>query len=288
MNILLFVMSILMLLVMITYGRIESFKNDAFIQAQFEDYMENSERVYINETAIKHYRDTSATRLEKSEKAERKKSKASAKLSFNLFIDKEQRAENPLSLETHIHVAERLIELLYGDQLFYKELLAKRPNFVAEILSALIRESENSPKISKAEELATIDLKDPELNDAFTRMLKGAYEEPPKGKKEKRPYRLDSGYYSLLDFITVVPNKLKLRVYLASKQLLLAVYGNQLLVNDILRVRYQLYRDVIKNNMNADQASKEFKSLFGNLALPYVPADFLDFSVSKTNPNQYR
>lgn len=238
--------------------------------------------------AIKNYRGTPATRLAKAEKEKRELSKASSKLSFHIFINKQERSTNQSSLETHIHVAERLIELLYGNQLFYKELQLKRPNFVAEILSSLIRESDNFPKISQAKELATIDLKDPELNDAFTKMLKGAYEEPPPEEKEKRPYQLASGYYSLLDFITVVPNKLTLRVYLAPKQLLLAIFGNEALVNDILRVRYQLYTNLNNNIVDASQASDEFKGLFGNSSLPYVPSNFLDFSVSKTNPNLYR
>lgn len=287
MNVLLFVMSMLMLLVMITYGRLESFRNFAFVQVQFKEYMEHNEREFINQAAIDRYQTTPATRSEKSESDKREKSKASSKLSFNLFIDKEERDANQVQLETHLNVARSLIYYLYGDQDFYKELEAKRPNFVNEIFSALMTQSETLPKIKKVKELATIDLKDPELNDAFTRMLKGAYEKPPKDQ-EQRPTKLQTGYYSLLDFITVGKGKLQLRVFLASRQLLMAVFGNPATVDEIVRVRYQLYRNVVNKVLDANQATEEFKTLFGNSALPFVPEDFLDFGVSKTNPNPYR
>ncbi len=286
MNVLIFVMSMLMLLVMITYGRLESFRSYSFVQVKFKEYMEHSERDYINESAVNRYRSTVATRTEKTEKEQREKSKASAKLSFNLFVDKQERDANQQKMETHLNAARSLIGFLYGNQPFYQELEAKRPNFVTEMLSALIVQSETMPKISKVKELATVDLKDPELNDAFTRMLKGAYEEPPKGK-EKRPIRLEDGYYPLLDFITVGKGKLELRVFLASRQLLMAVYGNPALVDEIVRVRYQLYKNFKDKVIDKNQAGEEFKNAFGNSALPFIPENFLNFDVSKTNPNGY-
>lgn len=287
MNVLLFVMSMLMLLVMITYGRLESFRSFAFVQLQFKEYMEHTERDFINETAVDRYNKTAATRSEKTETEKREMNKASPKLSFNLFVDKEERDANQEQLETHLNVARSLIFYLYGDQEFYKELEARRPNFVNEILSALMTQTETLPKIKKVKELATVDLKDPELNDAFTRMLKGAYEEPPKDQ-EKRPMKLQTGYYSLLDFITVGKGKLQMRVFLASRQFLMAVFGNPATVDEIVRVRYKLYRSVRDKVMDAKQASEEFQTLFNNSALPFIPEEFLDFGVSKTNPNRYR
>lgn len=280
-------MSMLMLLVMITYGRLESFRSFAFVQVKFKEYMEHSERDFINEEAVARYNNTVATHSEKTEKEKREKNTASSKLSFNLFVDKEERDANQEQLETHLNVARSLIFYLYGDQEFYKELEVKRPNFVNEIFSALITQSETLPKIKKEKELATIDLKDPDLNDAFTRMLRGAYEEPSKGQ-EKRPMQLQTGYYSLLDFITVGKGKLKMRVFLASRQLLMAVFGNPAAVDEIVNMRYKLYRNVRNNVMDAKQATEEFQTLFGNSALPFIQEEFLDFGVSKTNPNPYR
>jgi hypothetical protein len=287
MNVLLFVMSMLMMLVLMTYGRLESFRNYSFVQVQFKAYMKRSERDYLNKAAIERYHDTHATKYEQKLKKERQDSKASSKLSFYLFVNNQERIKNQASFETQLSVVRNLILFLYGGQKYFVELAERRPNYIDEIFSALMEETVEPPKITKVKELATVDLQDPELNEAFTRMLKGAYEEPPAEQKEKRPLRLDQGYYSLLDFITL-ENKLKLRVYLASKQLLMAVYGNPALVEEILRVRYQLYRNVLKGLLEANAAAEEFKQQFGNAALPDVPVDFLDFGVSKTNPKSYQ
>lgn len=286
MNVLLFVMSMLMMLVLITYGRLENFRNYAFVQVQFKEYMEKAERAYINEEAVKRYKNTPATKSEKTENQSREKNAASSKLSFNLFVDKKERDGNQSQLEIQIAITRNLMQYLYEDQPFYKEMEAKRSNFLNEIIIALIRESETLPQLKKTKEIATIDLKDPELNDVFTRMLRGAYEKP--GPKEvKRPYKLNKGYYSLLDFITLDKNKLKLRVFLASKHLLVALYGSPQIVEDVLKTRYDLYRSVKDNVMDATSASTEFQQAFGNSQLPYVSPDLLDFGVSKTNPKGY-
>ncbi len=286
MNVLLFVMSMLMMLVLLTYGRLENFRNFAFVQVQFKEYMEEAERAYLNEQAVKRYKDTPATKNESSENQNRTKNKASAKLSFRLFVDKEQREKNLPQLETQIAITRQLMQYLYGDQPFYQEIEVRRPNFLNEIISALIRESESFPTLTKTKEIATIDLKDPELNEVFTRMLKGAYEKPGP-KKIQRPYKLENGYYSLLDFITLQKNKLNLRVFLASKHLLVALYGSPQIVDDIIKTRYTLFRNVDDNVLDANTASAEFQQTFGNSQLPYVPVDILDFGVSKTNPRGY-
>lgn len=281
-----FVMSMLMLLVLITYGRLENFRNFAFVQIQFKEYMEESERAYLNEEAKKRYQKTVATKSEKNENDNREKNPASSKLSFNLFVDKEERNNRQDQLETQINLARSLMIYLYGDQSFFKEMEEKRPNFLNEIFAALIRESEELPKLKKTKEIATIDLKDPDLNEVFTRMLKGAYEKPPP-KEEQRPLKLKEGYYSLLDFITVDKNKLKLRVFLLSRQLLAVTFGSPQVVEDIITTRNALYRNVKNNVLDANSASNEFKGLYGNSQQPFVPAEILDFGVSKTNPRKY-
>ena len=104
-----FVMSMLMLLVLITYGRLENFRNFAFVQIQFKEYMEESERAYLNEEAKKRYQKTVATKSEKNENDNREKNPASSKLSFNLFVDKEERNNRQDQLETQINLARSLM-----------------------------------------------------------------------------------------------------------------------------------------------------------------------------------
>ncbi len=287
MNILLFVTSMLMLLAILTYGRLESFRGAAFMQAQFKHYMENTERSFVNQAAIKRYRNTPATQSEKNEKSNREKNTASSTLSLNLLIDKEERDANPDKLEPMLNILRNLIAYLYADQPFYQEMELKRPNFVSEIFEALMFQSQNLPKLKKTKELATINLGDPELNEVFTRMLKGAYIDPPPEEEDLRPFKPERGYYSLLDFVTIGKNKLKLRVYLASKQLLIPLFGDPSIVNTILSERYRLYREVVNQVTDTNTASQQFQEQFSSLRTPLVPLEMLDFGVSKTNPRDY-
>ena len=283
MNVIVFVMSMLLLFAILTFGRLESFRNFAFVQVAFKQYMEQIERQYVNNEAIKRYETTVATKGNKQDKQE--KNQASSLLSFELFVDAEKRLANQEALENHRRVAISLMAFLYKDQSFYQEIEERRPNFLNEIIDALIRETEpltKKQKLRKAKEITTVDLKDDALNEAFTKMLKGTI---TKLKKQQiPPFKPEKGYYSLLDFITIQPNKQKIRVFLASPQLLMALYGNPDVVENILTERYQLYQQVKNNTRAASDASEEFRSSFQGQA--NVPSSMLDFGVSKTNPRK--
>ena len=109
---------------------------------------------------------------------------------------------------------------------------------------------------------------DPQLNDALYKMLNGApykYKNEDKKKSENEPvesnkedtsqdheqikseaeeYKSAPGYYSLLDFITLKPPP-KIRLYLAPKELLQAIFHDQNVVNEILIERVELHRQAL-------------------------------------------
>lgn len=297
MNVLIFVMSMLMLLTLMTYGRLETIRNFAFVQSEFKTYMEKIERQYINDEAIKRYENTVATTLEQQEKQERQQNPASSTLSFSLFVNNVERNAHLPELEHHLNAARNLMRFLYGGQPFFSEMEQKRPYFLNDILHALIVQTENftgKDKLKKVKEIATIDLKDAELNEVFTKMLQGSFDEPEEiepeeiGVQKQRRFQPPYGYYSLLDFITIQTNKLQIRVFLASPQLLMALYGNANTVEDILENRYRLYRELSNHTVTQEEANAEFQGLFQNLRLDYVPESMLNFGVSKTNPRNYQ
>ena len=129
--------------------------------------MEEKEREFANEEAVRIYNDRHATTKEKNENEEIDKSAASSKLSFNLFIDKINREAHQEELEHHINVATRLMNFLYKDQLFYKDMEEKRPNFLREIFSQLMKQTEEisfKGRLNNPKEIAAVDLGDFELN----------------------------------------------------------------------------------------------------------------------------
>jgi hypothetical protein len=294
-------MTVLMLLAMMTYARLESFRGFTFVQSQFKEYMQKTERNYGNEQAWIRYEAAHGSTREKKEEQENEKNPASPKLSFNLFINKEERAKYPAELETHITIAKNLMNFLYGDQKFFNEMLEKRPEFLDEIFASLMQmtaQHANKEKLNtkKLKEIATVDLGDPELNKAFTKMLQGTVEkvedagaddENLESASTETLFKPKRGYYSLLDFITIQRNKLRIRVFLASPQLLMAIYGNSATVQDILNMRNRLYKQLINKEISPELGKEEFQSLFQNIQLPEVPVEMLDFGISKTDPHSY-
>ena len=276
----------MMLFGIMTYARLESFRSFAFVQSDFKTYMEKTERQYVNNEAVKKYRTTVATKRGQQDKEDQAKNPASSKLSFELFVDKEAREKHPEEHEQLRSVAIALMNFLYGNQPFFQNLTNNRPDFLREILDALERGTESlskKDKLQKVKGIATVDLRDEVLNEAFTKMLKGTSKKLIRMRES--PFKPENGYYSLLDFITIQPDKLRMRVYLASPQLLMALYGNPDVVGQILSDRNQLYQQVKNNSLTPAEATKQFESSFRGGA--GAPASLIDFGVSGTNPRNY-
>lgn len=137
--------------------------------------------------------------------------------------------------------------------------------------------------LNKPKDLSTVDLGDPKLQYVFYKMLDGT----PEFEEGIVNFKPTAGYFSLLDFITIKPNKSRIRVYLASPQVLMAIFGDVGTVKEILSERSRLYREVKKEIMTKEEASELFMSLFMEMRLPGIENTLLDFGVSKTNPKTY-
>ena len=150
---------------------------------------------------------------------------------------------------------------------FYKDLLEQRPNAIEELADQLTKGIDNLDdklKPKTAADLANIPINDEELNILFYKMLLGApykdilknincllWRQPKEEadtdedsrelKGEAEEFNSPEGYYSLLDFITLRPSN-KIRLYLAPKDLLLSIFHDPEVVNQIIEERKQLYK----------------------------------------------
>ncbi|MCH9634241.1 MAG: hypothetical protein S4CHLAM7_09860 [Chlamydiae bacterium] len=117
----------------------------------------------------------------------------------------------------HEDVFIALFEKLYKNQPFYKDSLAKD---LLETLRKLVRTSENGSKkkvkIEKPEDLASLNLKDPELQAIFYKILKGCEVEGKKG-----------GYPSLCKFLIVHNYSTKINLYSAPYEILSALFNDE-------------------------------------------------------------
>lgn len=313
MNVLIFVMTMLMLLAMLAYGRLETYVNSQLTQVVFENYMQNQERSSINSGAVKAYDD-----IKKSGKTKdtppTPRVKATSKITMALFFNHSLREKDPKQWNQSKILLKNLIVTLYGQEKFFKEALEKRPGVVDELISAIEHASDALPpdkKMKQTKDLLTLKLQDPVLDDLFYQILKeNPYidllpqsqqkangtlkpvepveeenkEDHADGSEEAQEHQSPPGYFSLLDFINNSKDY-KVRVFLAPKQVLQAIFRDQSTVDEIMREREMFYKQAV-SGMPVDELSKAFESRFNGSRQSDIDTTSLDYSVSKTRPKK--
>jgi hypothetical protein len=284
MNVLPFVMTLLMILSIMTYARIESFQDLSGLKAQFEWYMQHFERKYSNEVNDRKYDTQNPSKRKIGEDPDTKQKdeeKACSRIPFYLFLNKQQREARHDFFDQHYLLAKLLMMQLYGDTAFLKKASETQPDIIDGILKGLINAAEKLPKgqtITSSADLASINLGDDLLNNTFTLMLKGTVEIDEQDEK---------GTYPPLTKFVTVKNKLKVRIFLAPHDILMAIYDNPALVKEIEETRISLYKQVKDESITKEEASKEFESQFSGKQREGIDSKILDFRVSKTNPKDY-
>lgn len=315
MNVLIFVMTMLMLLSIMTFARLENYRSSQIFQVLFENYMEKDERGYINMVALKTYDATKGSKKENS--GAKEKVLASPRISLAPLLKKGEKEKAPQEAASFTVLLKNLMTTLYADQPFYKKIIEERPSFQDEIIAALIKSAAELPKgkgLKNAADIANLKLDDDELQDVFYKMLKGApykdlnktlvpdlTKEVPKEQvqkddddsddtsieKEREEHKSPQGYFSLLDFLTLQSWN-KVRVYLAPREVLQAIYRNDAIVNDVINKRNELYHQAYLGDSEGTKSlSESFKNEFNNRQDPAVGDDVLDYTVTKTNPKKY-
>lgn len=321
MNVLIFVSTLLMVMTIMTYARLETFRTSQGFQILFQNYMQKYERAYLNEQQEKRYNTTHISKDKTSEKAPKApKAKATPRIPLYYLVNKKDRDTHQAEAEQLNILLKKLMVNLYSQQPFFQELEQKRPGFLDEILVAVSKAAEALPeerKIKNAGELANLDLGDQELNEAFYKMLHGApaikldlikeisETQDLLGIEEKKEiieengdpeiaavdameveeFKSPQGYVSLLDFITT-ENVPKIRIYLASPIVLKSIFNDDSVVIEILKTRQELFQLITKESPKGELQST-FKNQFDPRRDPTFDDKILDFSISKTNPKKY-
>lgn len=288
MNVLLFVISMILLMTAMTYSRIESYRGFALMQSQFEFYMRTLERADYNSSAWQCYHANPATQKEEEDNEKEEKATGSAKLSFKIFVDKKEREASQQRYLQFSMIAKNLLNALYGHTKFLKDSLAKDEGVIDRLLVAIGDESAKltaKEKISSLCDLSRIKFQDEDLQFIFYNMLEGGVEIP---KEERGTLKLQKSYPKLGNYLTM-QNKTQIRVYLASRPLLLALFGEEEIVDEIIQKRKELFAEVDKqiDAMPVAEAKAQFQNQFEGRRIHGLISEMLDFTVSKTNPSGY-
>jgi hypothetical protein len=246
--------------------------------------------------------------------AQSNKQEGSARLSFRIFIDEKMRAKDPEAYQLNARWTKSLMTTLYGKQRFFKRAIKQSPGFMDKILEDLERAVQELPakqRPTTAGDLSNLELP-PDVAEIFYQMLKGCPreettaaasancasaatnfsaatgdidEEDDSDNGDEGEEYLKEGYDSLLNYITLRQTT-KVKVYLASRALLEAIFGQPAIAESIISARKTLYHALKNQSLTAQEASEQFKSMFQGYTSG-KESDYLNFSVSLTNPASY-
>jgi len=267
MQVLLIVVTMLMLMTVLTYARLATFRASMTSHAQFEHYVQHLEKRYLNQQADRLYRAIHIPRGKREHSSEKNNMKGDAKLP--VFALKEETAGD----QSVKIILTNLIQDLYREHEFYRSRVEKRPQLAADLVHSFQKALQSHKELpASVDELLVIDLEDSELNHIFYQMLKGT------------PHLPEGGYPSLLQYLSVQKKKL-ISIYLAPKEILLAIYQNPDTVNAIVDMRCQLFAELKTKKVTASEAKQQFEANF-RVVPGAIGVEVIDFSVNLTRPDK--
>lgn len=285
MNILLYITALLAALSIVTYARLGNFINQTAVRQQTACYMGLKDRIAANEAERENY--TSQNSSSKNEKKEPDKkqqiTKATRKLNFIVFLNKQARDQNDAAYKTIAAITRQLLINLYGNERFFRKVQQSRGDAVEALLSRLIQISEpldEESSMKDEKELISIDLQDPELRELLAKMLKG--DSIPEVENCAKPLR--SGYPSLLTFVDVKKEKiLPIRIQLAPRELIEAIFIDPNTIEEVLTMRKQLQRQTGKmGSVEQQVASQQFERVFRSRIPRNLDPNMFDFTITTT------
>lgn len=292
MNVLILVLTMLSLLAAMTYAQLRTFLDSTGVRIEYERYMVKHEREGINELEDRKYKQAHVDGQKDNGKLSSDKEAPLAKLHvkplFTKPSDKPKNSEkgrntSPNRTEVTTVVLKRLIEILYKQQPFYQEAIKKRPTLVDDLVAKMVETSSKATcklKFTHVRDLANIPFgDDKDLREVFYKMLKG---EPSSTRINEKGEEVlaNDGYDSLLDYLTVARSPSRIRVWLARKALLQAIFKDP---RPIIERRNELIRYIQDGSWTVQGAQQEFE-MFNDAFNTDIDRDLLDFKVSKTRP----
>lgn len=319
MNVLLTVVAFLMALTLIAYARLESFKFLWGTRIEFEKYMENSERQIANGLNECKYENTIAKHLDRSEGKEKRpkdpKAEGSPRINWKLFVNEKARLQDPNAYQVIRDLSERLIVNLYrGNNADFDRLYQANPHVLKDLFNQIVIATESKQKkvrITAPRDLSNLELGDKQSNflmylifNELTPSRKSP--ESVKAEQEKideedeeeeedsdsvmqkqedaREFCAPAGSVMLQNYITISSSN-KIRVFLASPPVLLAIFDHPQIVHQVMEMRMALYKEV-KQGKDKSVATAEFQQAFEN-AIPESFRPFINFAVTKSKPKSH-
>lgn len=302
MNILIFVLTVLLVISSISYQALERYRVGAVLRKSWDHYMRIDATCQFNKVVEEQYRtlrkkggksnptqDTEAPAEEEGSQEDKpKEPPGSSVINFRFLINPEYGEMFPEQTPLMLTVLKNLINLLYSKHPFYQQLLQERPNVLEELFNEIQHAQAQRPKkqrINKVNRINQIQPQDEKLQMLWNQLLR----ENPLDKSVMnllwQNVEEPCIQVSLLNYLSNSPAP-KVRVFLAPRALLYAIFQNQDAVMQIINKRMELYRALENKEKNAAEATEELKS-FSDQFIGNDLQPILNYQVTKTNPSYY-
>lgn len=290
MNLLIFVMALLMLMATITYSRLEHYLTTQVQSIEWQGRVRVGVRTLFNQDPLSCK--TKPKPPSSEDALTQTTPKGYGKIPDKYFILPSYRSQHDENLLKAQELFKTLVRILYSDQPFFKNLERDRPTFLDEMLNEITEVSSRAQKKPKSfEDLMYEKWGDPDIKRAFSLMLQStvSYRRPKpeiliRGE-EMKDLEIEKtaplGQLTLEDYFHDKTTD-KIRIWLAQPELLLALYQNQELVDNLIKERKELYKAVSRDLTPASEASKLLEQNYGHNRSPYEA--LIDFTVTKTKP----
>ncbi len=184
-----------------------------------------------------------------------------------------------------------LLTVLYQNEPFYQKAKQNDPNLEERFLQAAREAAQelrkDDAKLYAASQLRELEIHDKELKKFRDRVLVGT-------KSRKRESLKEQGYYPLIEFITINKNQHLTSIWLASRPLLLAIFNDEEVVNDICKTRSDMHNQLkaelkgggpeVKQSaltLKKSELERCYKDLLSHNG---IDPECIDFGVSLTTP----
>lgn len=286
MNVLPFVFALLMVMGIMTYAKLETFLVSNRLQSQYICYMKAISTEEFNHSQKKIYDEYKTPRGKNSNKSE--KVNASSKINFYPLLHLNQEGKSPSYANTQRILLKRLIYQTYENQPLFQEMQKSSQDIIEYLLdkiSSAAVQPENKNKIERLKNLSNIDLGNEKLQILFATILHGSQNSTAalmKCESNNKNTPPVISYPPLENFVEVESAQKPIRVYLASPQILLAIFDDMNLVEEIIAERARINREFKKNSKA--NLTEQFRQSFQ----PRLPADldanYFNFDVTSTQP----
>lgn len=286
MNILPMVFSVLALVSILSYTRMQDFIASKALFLEYQAFQTEHQQETLFVAAKKSYE--AAHRSVKDSGPKSPRIAATKKLNLYPLLAKE--GFELKRQETH-QFFKRLLEVEFGSALFFQEALEKNPLFLEEFFVSLAVayqkycEKQGKP-LKTVKELVHLVFTQEEHQVFLYHLLKDYPKEEELDEEVLTEETLTSVAPSpLLDLLEIKEKVLPYRLFLMHRPLLMALFQNEEVVQKIMKERLEMYKITKGGKEDKDSLSASFKRNFENAVPSWMRTESLNWQVSGTLPS---